>query len=158
MKHVYGRKTSVKVVYLFFLGLAVWYGQVVWNKPSDAPSHPMELAIAVGLIVPALVAVINSFASYVAVSDESIETGGLFGKHSLRLDQISHRREYQKDAGDDYILRYIEFIPRDPRERALKIVTNHFDFDTEFRRFADRFPDIDQPPTRTNASRAGRAG
>lgn len=152
MKHVYGKKISVKAFYLVCLGLALFYAHFAWSKPPDAPSRPMELAIAAGLLLPALGFVVYGFTVYIAISDDSVETGSIFGKQYLRLHQISHRREYQKEAGDDYILRYIEFIPTDPRERALKIVTDHFAFDTEFRRFVERFPEANQPHTRASHS------
>ena len=122
------------------------------------PVDDEALAIAAGLIAPALGFVAYGFTAYVAISADAVETGSLFRRRSLPLSQISHRREYQKDAGDDYIVRYIEFVPKSvprsapnaPRERPLKIATNHFDFDSEFRRFVERFPEADQPQTRAN--------
>ena len=109
--------------------------------------------------MPTLGSVVHSFTAYVAISADTVETGSLFRGRSLPVNQISHRREYQKNAGDDYIVRYIELVPKSapnaPRERPLKIATNHFDFDSEFRRFVERFPEADQPQTRANHSRAG---
>lgn len=163
MKHVYGKKISVKVFYLVFLGLALFYGYKAWTQPPENSTRTMQLAIAAGLLVPALGFVAYGFTAHVAISNEAVETGSLFRRRSLPLNQISHRREYQKDAGDDYIVRYIEFIPKSvpksapnaPRERPLKIATNHFDFDSEFRRFVEQFPEADPPQTRANHSRAG---
>jgi len=123
------------------------------------PVDDEALAIAAGLLVPALGFVAYGFTACVAISGDAVETGSLFRRRSLPLSQISHRREYQEDAGDDYIVRYIEFVPKSvrnaPRERPLKIATHHFDFDSEFRRFVEQFAGSHQPQTRANHSRAG---
>jgi hypothetical protein len=133
---------------------------------TGAPVDDEALAIAAGLLVPTLGSVVHSSTADVAISDDAVETGSLFRRRSLPLNQISHRREHQKDAGDDYIVRYTEFVaksiptpvPNAPRQRPLKIAINHFAFDSEFRRFVERFPEHflnpDQPQTRANHSRA----
>ena len=74
MKHVYGKKTSVKVFYLVSLGFALFHAQTVWINPPEALSRRMELAIAVGLLLPALGFVLYGFAAYVAISEDTIET------------------------------------------------------------------------------------
>ena len=129
MQRVYRKKFIVRLVCLGGLAFASFYVYLAFKKPLDPSSRSIALAFTWGLLVAAVGGVAYGFTTYVAISDDRIETRTMFRKQSLSLDQISHRREYE-DRG--LLLPFLELVPYVPSDAAIRIPIDDYAFDDDF--------------------------
>ena len=146
MKRVYRTKNSLKVFCFVFLALSLFFGLSAWRGVSNGANTWTDLAIAIVLILAGAVFAVQTFTACVVLAEDSIRYGSVFGSHSMHLDQIRYRREYedyQDSSGGGVNVPYLELIPRHGEIQSLKIPKNDFDMDNAFWEWVLRVPDCE---------------
>jgi hypothetical protein len=147
LKRIYRSTISLKVFYLVFLGLSIFFGIAAWRGISRGANTWLDFAGAVIFVFAGTGFAAQTLTARVVLSDDSIRVGSLFSSQALRFDQIRYRREYTEyhDAPDGGIhVDYLELVPNDSTIRALKIPKDDFDFDRAFWDWMVSIPDLER--------------
>ena len=145
MRRVYRTKNSLKLFYFIFLALSLFLGAKAYSELPAAGNAWLRFPISIVLVLVGLGSATQSFTACVVLSEESIYYGSIFRRHSLRLDQIRYRREYEeyRDTPEGGVnVSYLEFIPSSVENKSLKIAKDDFDLDNVFWEWVLRIPDL----------------
>lgn len=156
MRRVYRAKNSVMLFYLVFLTFSLFFGVSAWRGVSTKANTWLDLAIAIVLVFVGAGSVLRTFTARVVLTEACIRYGSVFRSHSMNLDQIRYRREYEEyqdgpEGGTN--VPYLELIPSDGEVHSLKIPKDDFDLDNAFWEWVLRIPNFDDlkpSPVRRN--------
>ena len=96
MSRVYRTKNSLKVFCFVFLAVSLFFGFSASRGFSTGANTWLDLAIAIVLIFAGAGFAAQTFTARVVLAEDSIRYGSVFRSHSMHLDQIQHRREYEE--------------------------------------------------------------
>ncbi len=151
MTRVYRAKNSLKVFCFIFLAFSLFFGFSAWRGVSTGVNTWLDLAIAIVLVLAGAGFAAQTFTVRVVLAEDSIRYGSFFRSHSMHLDQIRYRREYEEyqDGPEGGInVPYLELIPSYGETQPLKIPKNDFELDNAFWEWVLRVPDCeDLKPT-----------
>jgi hypothetical protein len=146
LRRVYRPKNSLWVFWFVFLGLSLFFSFIAWREVSTGANTWLDLAIAILLTLAGAGLAAQTLTARIVLAKDSICYGNVFRSHSMHLDQIRYRREYEEyqDGPEGGInIPYLELIPSHGKTQSLKIPTNDFDLDNAFWECVLRLPEFE---------------
>jgi hypothetical protein len=135
----------LKIFCLIFLAFSISSVVGAWRAVATAANSGFDLAIAIGLALVGAGIAVQTFTARIVLAEDSIRYGSVFRSHSMRLDDIRFRREYeeyQNGPEGGINVSYLELIPSHGQRQALKIPKNDFDLDNAFWEWVLRVPEL----------------